>query len=353
MKSKFFPWALGSAAALLAFSATAADSLFSNIIVARGKGVEVRRGQLDDAFVSYKVNLAARGQNLPEERRQAAEAMLLDRIMTTQLLTNRATEADWTKARAAALKFLESNRQSVDSEESFLRHLRSMGLSPAQFTNRVVEGAVAEEVVNREVKNKINITDEQIRAFYRTNDTLFRIPEMAKACHVLIATRDLRSRMELSPEEKKLKRDKAEKVLARAKAGEDFAKLALECSEDPTVKENKGECLFARAKDDPRPGRAMVPEFEAAAFSMKTNQVSDLVATEYGFHIIKLLELLPTRRMPLTEATPRIMDFLVQAEAERLMPEYFKKLKDEAKIEILDEKLAAELATKPPETSLK
>ena len=118
MKSGFckIGWAL--AAALLAWNVVAADNLFSDLMVARGKGVEVRRGQLDDAFIAYKANLAARKQELPEERRTQVEAMLLDRIMITQLLTNRASELDRTKARDNALKFLENTRKTVESEDA-------------------------------------------------------------------------------------------------------------------------------------------------------------------------------------------------------------------------------------------
>ena len=320
-------------------------------MVARGKGVEVRRGQLDDAFIAYKANLAARKQDLPEERRAPVEAMLLDRIIITQLLTNLATANDRSRAGESAAKFLENTRKTVESEDAFVRQLRAMGMSPLQFTNRVLEQALAEEVINREVKNKVNITDEQIRSFYQTNDQIFRVPETARVLHLLLATRDLRTRQEMSPEQKRTQREKAERLLARVKAGEDLAKLILEYSEDPTVKENKGEYVFPRAKDDAR--RAMVPEFEAAAFSLKTNQVSDLVPTEYGYHIIKLLDITPPRRTPLTEAKGRIMDFLVDSETARQMPAFFKKLKEAAKVEVLDAKLAAELAAKPEETSLK
>ena len=351
MKSGFckIGWAL--AAALLAWNVVAADNLFSDLMVARGKGVEVRRGQLDDAFIAYKANLAARKQELPEERRTQVEAMLLDRIMITQLLTNRASELDRTKARDNALKFLENTRKTVESEDAFIRQLRAMGMTPALFTNRVFEQALAEEVINREVKNKIDVTPAQVVSFYQTNDQIFRVPETARVQHLLLSTRDLRTRQEYSAEAKRTQHEKAERLLARVKAGEDFSKLILECSEDPTVKENKGEYVFPRAKDDPR--RAMVAEFEAAAFSMKTNQVSDLVPTEYGYHIIKLLEITPPRRTPLTEAKGRIMDFLVESETAKEMPKFFKKLKEEAKIEVLDPKLAAELAAKPEETSLK
>ncbi len=311
--------------------------LFDDPVIAKGKGVEIKRSQLEDSFTGYKANLAARGQTLPEERRTATEAQLLDRMIITQLLAGRATVADKAKATESGSKFIETSRKSAPDVEFFLRQLKSLGMTPAQFTNRVVEQAMAEEVINREIKSKIVVTDAQIKKFY--DDNPINQPEQARASHILIATKDLTTRTDMTDEQKKAARAKAEKIMARAKKGEDFTKLAQEVSEDPGVKENKGEYKFARAKDDPK--NAMVPEFEAAAFSLKTNQISDIVTTDFGYHIIKLHEITPAKKTELSELSPRIKEILTQQEMEKVMPEFFENLKKGGEVKILDEKLAA------------
>jgi parvulin-like peptidyl-prolyl isomerase len=317
-------------------AAAASASLF-NDVVARGQGVEVRRGQMDEAFVAFKANLTARGQNIAEDKRLGAEAQLLDRLIVSQILVNKATAADKAKGTEKAAKFLEETERAAGSPEAFMRQLRALGISAPMFTNRVVEQAIAEELLNREIKSKIIVTPDRIREFYETNDAAFRQPEMARASHILVYTRDLRTRMELSDDQKKAKFEKAEKALARARKGEDFGKLVEELSEDPMVKENKGEYKFARAKDDPR--RAMVPEFEAVAFALRPGEISHLVKTEYGFHIIKLHEMIPARKTPLNEVNDKIKDLLAGQEMERQLPEYFAKLKKEANVEVLDQRL--------------
>ena len=88
--------------------------------------------------------------------------------------------------------------------------------------------------------------------------------------------RDQTTGAELPEDQKKAKRKLADDLLKRARAGEDFAKLAKEYSEDPGSKEKGGEY-------PPFPRGQMVPEFEAAAFSLNTNQVSDVVTTSYGY----------------------------------------------------------------------
>jgi hypothetical protein len=335
------------AAALLAgpLAQAAPDALFEDTVLARGRGVEVRRSALDDAFIAYKANLAVRGQGIPEERRLQIEAQLLDRLIVAQLLVSKASAADKAKAREKADKFLQETQKTAGSEEAYLRQLKVLGITPGQFTNRVVEQAIAEELLLREIKSKTFIDPARIEQFYATNDAAFRQPEMARAQHVLILTRDPRTRMDLPPEQKTAKREKAQRALERTKKGEDFEKLIEELSEDPLLKDNKGEFKFARAKDDPR--RAMLPEFETAAFSLKPGQISSLVPTEYGFHIIKLIEITPARKLPLTEVTDKIKDRLIDLETEQQLPDYFAKLKADAGVEILDEKLKAAVVELP------
>lgn len=319
----------------------AADDFALGPVIVKGKGFEIRRGQLDDAFVAYRANLAARGQNMQEGLREGAEAQLLNRMIITELLVKKATDADREKARTNVVKFLLESRKVADTEEDFLRHLKSLGMTMVQFTNRITEQAVSEEVIGRELKSKISIPEAEVKKFYETNDAAFKQPELARASHILIATKDFKTGQPLGEEERKAKKAKAEKILERVKKGEDFAKLAVEVSEDPGVKDNKGEYKFARAKDDAR--RAMVPEFEAAAFSLRAGQISDLVTTDYGYHIIKLYELTPAKKADYDEVRQRVMDFLTQAALEKQMPAYFEKVKLEVGVEILDEKLRTTL----------
>ena len=318
---------------------SAADEFAIGPVLAKGQGVEIRRSELDDAFVAYRANLAARGQTLAENKREGVEAQLLDRMIVTELLVKNATTADRENAKTNAVKFFNDSRKSAQTDEEFSRHLRSLGLTLAQFTNRVMDQAVSEEVIIREVKSKITIPEADVKRFWETNDEAFKQPELARASHILITTKDLKTGQTMTEEEKKAQKAKAEAVLARAKKGEDFTELVMTFSEDPGAKENKGEYKFARAKDDPR--RAMVPEFEKAAFALQPKGISDLVTTDYGYHIIKLHERIPAKKVDFADAQERIKDFLLQAALDKQMPVYFAKVKKAANVEILDEKLKA------------
>src|SRR5207249_3424272 len=110
MKRNIKLTALFGAIALAAFVAEAADtpaaapppkptSLFPDEVIVKGKGIEIKRSVLDDAFIALKANAAAQGQVIPEGQRSMLEARLLERLIITQVLTNKATVPDKAKAK--------------------------------------------------------------------------------------------------------------------------------------------------------------------------------------------------------------------------------------------------------------
>lgn len=302
----------------------AADSLFEDKVIAKGKGVEIRQSALDEAIINLRASLAAQGQAFPDADRSRIQTNLLERLVASKLILARATAEDKAEAKKFAEKFVQDVQSRMPSEEAFKRRLEANGMKYEVFKERAEEESLMRQVVDREITAKVVISDETAKKFYDENPKQFDQPELVKAAHILLTTIDLSTREELSEEKKKEKRAKIDQLLVRVKAGEDFGALAKEFSEDTGSKVNGGEYTFPRGK--------MVPEFEAVAFTLMPGQVSDVITSKYGYHIVKVLEKLPARIIPYAEVSEKIKQALQAQEVQKQMPDYYKKLKEEAEV---------------------
>lgn len=307
-------------------------TLFPDNVVAKGKGFEIKRSQLDEANDAFRANAAATGQRINAQQTAALEARLLERLIITEVLTRKATEADRAKAKEVADKYMVEFKKKVPAED-YQTQLRAMGMTPAQLEKRLLEQAICEEVLDREIKAKIEITDADVKKFFEENPKQFQEPEKVKVAHVMIGFRERDTQQVMTEEKKKVKKEQAERVLARARAGDDFSKLVADFSEASSAKRDKGEVIFSR--DEPQ-----VPaEFRYAAYSMKTNQISDIIITPNGYHIIKFLERIPAKKIELAQVSKEVKEALSQQEIQKRLPVYFDQLKKENEVEVLDEKL--------------
>ncbi|HEV2207359.1 MAG TPA: peptidylprolyl isomerase [Verrucomicrobiae bacterium] len=304
--------------------------LFPDTVVAKGKGFEIKRSQLDDEVIRIKSQFLARGTPLPADRAAMLERQVLDQLIQLQIVKTKATVEDRAAAQKQADKLLEEAKGQL-GEQGFDMRLKAMGLTKDQLMDKWLDGEIAKIVLTRELK--INITDDDIKKFYNDNPSQFEDPEMVRASHILLSTRDQATNTELSDAQKAAKHKLAEDLLKRARAGEDFAKLASQYSEDPGSKDKGGEYKFPRGQ--------MVKEFEDAAFALKPGQVSDIVTTQFGYHIIKLSEKIPAKKHDLAESSSKIRDYLVQTALQKQGPPYLEQLRKQADVQILDEKLKA------------
>lgn len=172
------------------------------------------------------------------------------------------------------------------------------------------------------LRSKVTVTDAEIQAQYQANIATYSTPEQVHVRHILLKTE--------GKDDAKVKAA-AEAVLAKVKApGADFAKLATQFSEDEGSKEKGGEYDFF--------GKGtMVKEFEEAAWALKPDEISGLVKTQFGYHIIKLLEKRPASTKPLAEVKAQIDDQIrwgkAQTEAQKINDEIAPSIKQPADLD--------------------
>jgi peptidyl-prolyl cis-trans isomerase C len=184
----------------------------------------------------------------------------------------------------------------------------------------ITNNFLAFQYLQKEVISKIKVTEKEAKAYYDKNPDLFKSPEQVKARHILIQVPK-----EASEEDKKKLKEKADEVLKKVKAGEDFAKLAAENSDDPGTKSKGGDLGFFSKG-------SMVPAFEQAAFSLKPGEVSELVETEFGFHVIKVEEKKEAIAEPFEAIKAKVTQQALREKQEAKVTEFVEQALKKAKV---------------------
>jgi peptidyl-prolyl cis-trans isomerase C len=172
------------------------------------------------------------------------------------------------------------------------------------------------------MKGQVNVQEGEIKDFYDKNPERFQQPEAVRASHILIRVEE-----SANDEQKKAARAKADDLLKQLQTGADFAALAKQHSQDGTAPQGGDLNFFARGQ--------MVPPFEQAAFALQPGQLSEVVETPFGYHIIKVTERRQPRTVPLTEAAPRIGQYLTMQQQQQKTDAFISALRAKSKVEIL------------------
>jgi peptidyl-prolyl cis-trans isomerase D len=179
-------------------------------------------------------------------------------------------------------KFMDQVKPTDQELQNTFTRDRSSYMIPQKSSFQVV-------VLDQEkVESTIQLTDQQLRKAYAEFLDNFRTPERIHVRHILISTEGK------SDAEKKALRAKAEDVLKQVKNGGDWVALAKKYSDDKGNADKGGDLNWIVKGQ-------MVPEFEAAAFALKPNEVSGIVTSQFGYHIIQVLEKEPAKVKPFEE----------------------------------------------------
>jgi peptidyl-prolyl cis-trans isomerase C len=267
------PLAAVAAALLLAAPAAAIAQHAGDAV--RVNGVGIANERLDRFVVEY---LAQKGRNAEAIRHPSAYRQYrreaLDQLIDDELLWQEAERRGMTATKKEIDLAVAAARARYKTEDEFARRLERAGLSEATYPQHVKRQASIQNLLDRKVLKGLRVTDKEVHAFYMGNPDRFTTPEQVRARHILVETDSAKS-----AEERARARATAEEILALVRAGADFEALARERSQDASSAQGGDLGWVDRDK--------MVPEFEAAAFALRDGEVSGLVETVFGFHVIR------------------------------------------------------------------
>ena len=289
-------------------------------VAAKVNGVSITTQELNRSFQTHVRIPYATVEDDP--RAKEILRQILDDLIDRELLLQQAKSLKMAVPAQQVDDQMQQLTQRFPSQEALEQALTAQNVTMDAVKKDVESQMLRQQLVKKEVLDKVNVSARDVQTFYDKNKEKYVEEEQVRARHILI-----RVPQDVSPADDAKLKGKADDALKRAKQGEDFAALAKELSDDGS-KENGGDLGFF-------PRGRMVPAFEETAFTLQPGQMSEVVRTQFGYHIIKADERKAARALSFDEAQPQVKQDLTQQQTLDRYQQYVEKLRGKAKVEVL------------------
>lgn len=289
-------------------------------VVAKVNGETITKADFEKAVQAIE---AQNGGAVPPEQRDRVYRGVLEQLVSFRLLIQETKTRNLTVPDAELDARMAQIRSQFPSEEAFKQTLGQQKMTPEQLRADARSEILVTKMLQSEIESKVAVTPAQVQDFYQKNPDRFKQGERVRASHILLRIPD-----QANEAAKAAVKVKAADVLKQARGGKDFAALAKQYSEDPGSAPNGGDLNFFQKGQ-------MVGPFDAAVFAMKVGDISDLVETQFGFHIIKLVDKQAERTVPLDEVRTQVQQFLENQARQEQTQTLIKALAAKGKVEIL------------------
>lgn len=264
------------------------------------------------------------GGNRLERRGRINELsrMALEKLIEEKLIDQ---EAKRTGIKAAAKEIDgsidEIKRRNAATQEDLEKVLARDGLTLEAFKKEIEKKIIRSKLVQWAVKVEPNVGEKELRDFYLKNADRYRTEESYRPGHIL-----LKVPKEATPEEVREIRAKCQKVQAKIRTGEDFGEMVILYSEDISSKDRGDMGVFKKGE--------LLPAFEKEALRLKVGEVSEVFRTDFGFHIIKLLDRKGGDPLPFEEMKEKVRQDYLEREFEKGLKQFLTTLREKSIIEI-------------------
>ena len=306
----------------LASPAYVGESQSAEQKVAVVNGTVIKQAEFDSELNRVLERLQRTGRIPNDLERSQIKKQVLENLIARELLYQESQKKGIKVDQKEIEAQLTALKGRFPSEVEFKKALSTMNLTEAGLRFQFERDLAIRKLLDDQIGGKSTVSEKESRAYYDGNLESFKKPEQVRASHILI---------KVDPgadEAKKAEaRTKIESLQAKLKNGEDFGALAKEYSEGPSGPKGGDLGFFGRGQ--------MVKPFEETAFSMKPGQVSGMVETRFGYHLIMVTERTPESTLSYEEVKDRLEQYLKQQKVQAEIAAYVETLKGKAKIERL------------------
>ncbi len=293
-------------------------------------GVDIPESKVEQLIKPQLDAIAKQGAQLGPEFAEQSKNQLrqqaLEQLISEQLLDAKVKEANTEVTEEEVMSKIEeiaSSQKEPLSLEEFRKKIEGYGMSFDDIREDVYKGLSRDKFMKTQWAGKVDVTEDDARKFYDDNPKRFEIPEQVRASHILIKP-DFTDPNTDPNEAKANAKARIEDLLGQIKDGADLAELAKANSVCPSAADGGDLGFFPRGQT--------TPPFEKVAFELEVEQVSDVVETEYGYHIIKVTGHMDAGVVSFEQAKEKIIEQLTQAKKDEFVRKYIESLRAEAEI---------------------
>lgn len=306
---------------VLGLAAIVSCSAASEKFAAKVNGVGIKSSEVDAAVNNFIQNQMRMGINIGNQDKTRLQKDIVDQLIAAEVLYQESKKAKLGNLTEEIEKQFEGIKKGFDSQDEFKKYLKNIGKSEKDLKDEIRKGVYINAFLEKDVYINIVVTEAEKEQLYDKDKANFEVPEKVRASHILI-----RVPQDASEDVKKEANTKINTLRERAKSGEDFAELAMENSEDATAPRGGDLGYFGRG--------VMLEAFEEAAFNLEKDEISEVLETQFGYHIIKLLDRQDARALSYHEVKDGIERFLLNQRRAEALNKFIEDLKKTAKIKI-------------------
>lgn len=296
--------------------------------VASVNGKDITTQQLDEEVAALKANLEQQGYNFDGDQGKELEDLLktnvLEKMIEQELVMQDAEHLKLMPTDKEIEGELAGIKEQLGSEGEYKKYLASYGLNEPKLKEMIKQQMAWTKLQDKITADVAEPTEEEMQAYYDSNKEQYSQPEQRQVSHILIGAGDNSNGKNRSEADAKVL---ALQVVDKLNAGADFAELAKEYSDDAGSKDNGGQYPpFSR-------GSGFVQEFEDAAFELnKGETTAEPVRTDFGYHVIRLDDVIQATQMSFAEVKDSISAGLMEEKTTEKMTSYVEELRGKAEI---------------------
>lgn len=281
--------------------------------------VEITRKDLDMEIAMLKAEMDFRNRPLSKKQLDDLHEPLIENLINRELLYQRATQMKLKIRKRWVDRALADLGIQLGGRSALKTYIKDAGLSEALLKERIRKGLIVRRLLHRDVLRRIKVSEAEMQAFFRKHPEFFIRQERVRTRHILIATG---KRDDIGKKGEALLR--IQSIQNQIQAGANFAVMALEYSDDPS-RERGGDLGYLEYAE-------MVRGYADAAFALKPGEVSDIVETRSGYHLIQMVDRIPSTQMAYRYARAKIQRTLRRNKEKSAIEGYLKKLKRNTEI---------------------